>query len=85
MFSHTKVPSLLSDVHKYYPMSTHDTVQADAAEHGSAPVTVRLSPEELRKAQLLARRDHRTRAAFIRVMYLRGLADYEKQLETATA
>ena len=66
-------------------MSTQDIVQADAVEHSSAPVTVRLSPEEIRKAQLLASRDHRTRAGFIRVMYLRGVASYEKELETATA
>jgi hypothetical protein len=66
-------------------MSTLDTVQADAVEHGSAPVTVRLSPEEIKKAQILASRDHRTRAGFIRVMYLRGLASYEKELESVTA
>ncbi|WP_432239921.1 hypothetical protein [Herbaspirillum robiniae] len=66
-------------------MSTQDTVQAGAAEHSSTPVTLRLTAEEIEKAQFLARRDHRTRAAFIRVMFLRGLASYEKELETATA
>ncbi|MFJ3047001.1 hypothetical protein ACIPEN_14310 [Herbaspirillum chlorophenolicum] len=66
-------------------MSTQDTLQGGAAEHSSLPVTLRLTAEEIEKAQVLARRDHRTRAAFIRVMFLRGLASYEKELETATA
>lgn len=65
-------------------MSTQDTAHAVEVEH-SAPVTVRLFPEEIKKAQVLASRDHRTRAAFIRVMFLRGLAAYEKEIESATA
>jgi len=66
-------------------MSTQDTAQAGAADVSSLPVTLRLTAEEIEKAQVLARRDHRTRAAFIRVMFLRGLAAYEKELQSATA
>ncbi|MCP1573643.1 putative transcriptional regulator [Herbaspirillum rubrisubalbicans] len=54
-----------------------------ADDPASRPITVRLSPEEAEKAQRLAREDHRTRAAFIRVMFLRGLASYEKERETS--
>lgn len=66
-------------------MSTQDTAQTGAAAHCSLPITLRLTAEEIDKAQILARRDHRTRAAFIRVMFLRGLAAYEKELQSATA
>lgn len=66
-------------------MSTQDTAQAGAADHGSLPVTLRLTAEEIEKAQILARQDHRTRAAFIRVMFLRGLAAYEKEKELQSA
>ncbi|WP_433692422.1 hypothetical protein [Herbaspirillum seropedicae] len=65
-------------------MSTQDTAQAGAADHSSLPVTLRLTADEIEKAQILARRDHRTRAAFIRVMFLRGLAAYEKEIQSAT-
>ncbi|WP_102663619.1 hypothetical protein [Herbaspirillum sp. BH-1] len=66
-------------------MSTQDTAQAGAADISSLPVTLRLTAGEIEKAQILARQDHRTRAAFIRVMFLRGLAAYEKELKSATA
>ena len=66
-------------------MSTQDTAQAGAADASSLPVTLRLTAEEVEKAQVLARQDHRTRAAFIRVMFLRGMAAYEKELQSATA
>jgi len=66
-------------------MSTQDTAQAGAGDNSSLPVTLRLTAEEIEKAQVLARQDHRTRAAFIRVMFLRGLAAYEKELQSATA
>ncbi|WP_156425813.1 hypothetical protein [Herbaspirillum rubrisubalbicans] len=65
-------------------MSTQDTAQTGAATPCSLPITLRLTAEEIDKAQILARRDHRTRAAFIRVMFLRGLAAYEKELQSAT-
>jgi len=66
-------------------MSTQDTARAGAADISSLPITLRLTAEEIEKAQVLARQDHRTRAAFIRVMFLRGLAAYEKELQSATA
>ncbi len=65
-------------------MSTQGPLHSVAVEHSSQPVTLRLSTEEIEKAQILARRDHRTRAAFIRVMFLRGLASYEKEIESVT-
>ncbi len=65
-------------------MSTQGSLQSIATEHSSQPVTLRLTTEEIEKAQILARRDHRTRAAFIRVMFLRGLASYEKEIESIT-
>ena len=66
-------------------MSTHNTAQAGIADSTSVPITLRLTTEEIEKAQVLARQDHRTRAAFIRVMFLRGLAAYEKELQSSTA
>jgi len=66
-------------------MSTHNTAQASAGDATSLPITLRLTAEEIEKAQVLARQDHRTRAAFIRVMFLRGLAAYEKELQSASA
>jgi hypothetical protein len=37
-------------------------------------------PEELERTNRYADQEQRSRASFIRLIYLRGLADYEKQL-----
>jgi hypothetical protein len=46
----------------------------------SQPVPIRLMPDELEKTIRYAEREQRSRASFIRLIYLRGLADYEKQI-----
>jgi hypothetical protein len=46
---------------------------------------MRLNPDELAKVELYAKRDQRTRASFLRLLTLRALAAYEKQLESTTA
>jgi hypothetical protein len=43
----------------------------------SQPMSIRLLPEEVEKAQRFAREDMRSRAAFIRITFLRGLQAYE--------
>lgn len=54
-----------------------------ADDPASLPITVRLPAGAAQKAARLAKEDHRTRSAFIRVMYLRGLDAYEKERETS--
>jgi hypothetical protein len=66
-------------------MSTVDISPNTENDGASKPITMRLNPDELAKAERYARLDHRTRASFLRVMMLRGLAAYEKELETTTA
>jgi len=64
-------------------MSTLDTVPNTENDVGSKPITMRLNPEEIAKVELYAKQDHRTRASFLRLLTLRALAAYEKQLETS--
>ena len=66
-------------------MSTIDTLPCTENEHASKPVTMRLNPDEIAKAERYAKQDQRTRASFVRLMMLRGLAAYEKELESTTA
>lgn len=49
----------------------------------SRPVPIRLLPDELERTIRYAEHEQRSRASFIRLIYLRGLADYEKQLHPA--
>jgi len=66
-------------------MSTLDTVPNTEHDGASKPITMRLNPDELAKVELYAKQDQRTRASFLRLLTLRALAAYEKQLESTTA
>ncbi|MEB0137975.1 MULTISPECIES: hypothetical protein [unclassified Undibacterium] len=66
-------------------MNTIDPTSSTEIEQISKPITVRLHPEELAKVERYAKEDHRTRASFLRVMTLRGLAAYEKEYDTTIA
>ena len=44
----------------------------------TVPVAVRLTPEEVAKADRYGDAEFRSRAAFVRLMYLRGIAAYER-------
>lgn len=46
----------------------------------SKPIPIRLLPDELEKTDKLAARDMSSRSRFIRIMFLRGLAAYERDL-----
>ncbi|MFZ6640772.1 hypothetical protein ACO0LL_13585 [Undibacterium sp. TC4M20W] len=44
------------------------------------PLALRLSAEEMAKTDKYAALEVRSRSAFARMVYLRGLADYEREL-----
>ncbi len=46
----------------------------------SKPIPIRLLPDELEKTNKFAARELSSRSRFIRIMFLRGLADYEREL-----
>jgi hypothetical protein len=66
-------------------MSTPDIAPNPENNDASRPITMRLHPDEIARAERYAKQDHRTRASFVRLMMLRGLAAYEKELESTTA
>lgn len=43
------------------------------------PLALRLTPEEVAKADRYASEDSRSRAAFVRLMFLRGMQEYERE------
>lgn len=61
-------------------MATKDSPSRHPRSPLSQPVPIRLMPDELEKTIRYADQEQRSRASFIRLIYLRGLADYEKQL-----
>lgn len=60
------------------PNSTK-TIRADRNPL-SKPIPIRLLPDELEKTNKFAARELSSRSRFIRIMFLRGLADYEREL-----
>lgn len=46
---------------------------------GTRTVVIRLRHDEVEKADKLASRELRSRSAFIRMMYLRGVKEYERE------
>ncbi|MDR9851731.1 hypothetical protein [Herbaspirillum huttiense] len=51
----------------------------------SVAVTFRLEPDEEQRLAELARKDLRTRSSFVRLLILRGLAAYDKDVKTERA
>jgi hypothetical protein len=45
------------------------------------PLALRLSAEEMEKTDRYASQEIRSRSAFARLIYLRGLAEYERELQ----
>ena len=66
-------------------MSTLDTVPNTENDGPSRPTTIRLNPDVLAKVERFAKEDRRTRASFMLVMMLDGLAAYEKKHESTIA
>jgi len=66
-------------------MSPSNTVPDTENARTSLPITTRLHPDEVAKAERYARQDQRTRAGFLRVLILRGLASYEKERDISVA
>ncbi|MBC3864230.1 hypothetical protein H8K32_19175 [Undibacterium jejuense] len=48
----------------------------------AVPLALRLSAEELVKTDRYASQEVRSRSAFARMIFLRGLAEYERELAT---
>ena len=48
----------------------------------AVPLALRLSAEELAKTDRYASQEVRSRSAFARMIFLRGLAEYERELAT---
>ena len=66
-------------------MSTLDTAPNTEHDGPSRPITMRLGPDDLAKVERYAKQDRRTRASFLLVMMLDGLAAYEKKHESTIA
>jgi hypothetical protein len=85
--------SLLSDVYKFYPMSTpaislperNDLDASAVRDVTSVVMTTRLDSHEAKKVSAYAVQDHRTRSSFLRLMVLKGIQAYEKEHQSATA
>ncbi|MFL9926643.1 hypothetical protein PQR62_20375 [Herbaspirillum lusitanum] len=60
-------------------MSTKVHIRGVSPHAGSQPITLRLNADELARTEQHASREQRSRAAFIRLIYLRGLAAYERE------
>lgn len=61
-------------------MNSSNTAPCPENVATSKPVTVRLAPDDIAKTERYAKQDQRSRASFVRLMMLRGLAAYEKEL-----
>lgn len=64
-------------------MTTKGPVTRHPRSSLSQPIPIRLMPDELERTVRYAESEQRSRASFIRLIYLRGLADYEKQLPSS--
>ncbi|UIN20839.1 hypothetical protein [Herbaspirillum frisingense] len=56
-----------------------------AKDVASVVMTTRLDSQEAKKVSAYAVQDHRTRSSFLRLMVLKGIQAYEKELQSATA
>ena len=80
------MPSLLSDV--YNQLSHMPTLSKHACRphtDTSVAVTFRLEADEEQRLAELARQDLRTRSSFVRLLILRGLAAYDKDVKAERA
>ena len=65
-------------IHKLAPRAPKDPKNAQAKL-----LPIRLLPDEMAKTDQYASQEIRSRSAFARMIYLRGLADYERELAAA--
>ncbi|WP_231944360.1 hypothetical protein [Herbaspirillum seropedicae] len=81
-----KVPSLLSDVYNQLShMPTLSKYVSRPHTDTSVAVTFRLEADEEQRLAELARQDLRTRSSFVRLLILRGLAAYDKDVKAERA
>lgn len=66
------------NVAKLAPRAPKNPLNAQAT-----PVQLRLLPEEIAKTDQFASQEIRSRSAFVRMIFLRGLAAYERDLSVA--
>ena len=80
------MPSLLSDV--YNQLSHMPTLSKPVSRphtDTSVAVTFRLEADEEQRLAELARQDLRTRSSFVRLLILRGMAAYDKDVKAGRA
>ncbi len=78
--------SLLSDVYnKLSHMPTFSKHVARPHTDTSVAVTFRLEADEEQRLAELARQDLRTRSSFVRLLILRGMAAYDKDVKAERA
>lgn len=65
-------------IHKLAPRAPKNPKNVQAT-----PVQLRLLPDEIAKTDQFASQEIRSRSAFVRMIFLRGLAAYERELAVA--
>jgi len=61
-------------------MTIHARIQRARRNKLSRPIPIRLLPEEVTKTEEFAQTEMRSRASFIRIIFLRGLEAYETEM-----